>query len=29
MNINDLAIDLASDDPSVAYPQCILWATVR
>ena len=24
----DLAIDLTSEDASVSYPECILWATV-
>jgi len=28
LNIIDLAIDLPSEEASVSYPECILWATV-
>ena len=28
MNIIDLTINLATEEASVSYPKCILWATV-
>ena len=29
LNIIDLAIDIPSEEASVSYPECILWATVH
>jgi len=29
MNIIDLAINLHSEEASVSYPECILWATLH
>jgi len=29
LNVIDLAVDLPSEEASISYPECILWATVH